>query len=68
MPDDLSPGEAAARFAAQYPRARLDRIDAQFVRGPCQDCGRPVMEHDSGYSYDGHYRCATCTAQYEESL
>jgi len=54
------PKEAARRFLAEHPTARLESIGGKIVRGVCQRCGTPVMEDTKGHAYDPETEAYTC--------
>ena len=58
---------AIAYFLTQHPRARVEKIDGQIVRGICE-CGQPVMEKDRDYTYDNdteRYTCSNCKKEFK---
>jgi hypothetical protein len=47
-------------FKDQYPTARVETIDGEFIRGICA-CGTPIMYHESvPYNPEIGFQCDEC--------
>lgn len=62
--DTTDPKEAVEKFRASYPKAFVESIDEEMVRGICEGCQVPIMEAETEYVYlaeEGlllHKKCA----------
>ena len=49
--DTTDPKEAVDKFRARYPKAFVESIDGEMVRGTCEGCLVPIMEEETEYVY-----------------